>query len=301
VASAAFFEPARTAVIGNIVPENEIIGANALSSATWSFNLAVGAGVGGLVVHALGRNAAFVINSVSFLASAALLLRTRFAEPHLEEHRHLPWTDILGLGPIVEGIRYVRQDARLAAMLFVKGGLGLLGANLVLLPVIGEREFPSGGAGVLGMSTLFMSRGIGAIIGPFAGGRWAGSNQKKLRQGVLFGFLLAGVSYWLFSRAPTLAAAGACVAAAHAGGSIVWVFSTTLLQLNTEDRFRGRIFAADFALLTLSISLSSTAVGFAMDHGVAPRMAAVALGCVMFLPAGLWALAQRLWREPVVR
>jgi hypothetical protein len=36
----------------------------------------------------------------------------------------------------------------------------------------------------------------------------------------------------------------------------VWVFSTTLLQLNTEDRFRGRVFSADLvlpALLTVAI------------------------------------------------
>jgi len=300
VASAAFFEPARNAVIANIVGESEVIGANALSSATWSFNLAVGAGVGGLVVHALGRNAAFVINSLSFLASAAFLLRMRFEEPHLEGHRDVKWIDILGLGPIVEGIRYVRGDARLASTLFVKCGLGFLGANLVLLPLIGEREFHSGGAGVLGMSTLFMFRGVGAIIGPLVAGRWAGSDQARLRRGVLCGFLITGVCYLLFSRAPSLALASACVAGAHTGGSIVWVFSTTLLQLNTEDRFRGRIFAADFGLLTLSMSISATAVGVAMDHGLAPRMAAVALGCVMFVPAGLWWAAQRLWktREP---
>ncbi len=296
VASAAFFEPARNAVVANIVGESDVICANALSSATWSFNLAVGAGLGGLVVHALGRNAAFVINSASFVASAALILRMRFREPHTEGRSELRWTDILGLGPIVEGIRYVRNDARLAAMLFLKCGLGLMGANLVLLPVIGEREFSAGGAGVLGMSTLFMARGVGAIVGPFIGGRWAGSSQPKLRRGVLAGFVLAGVSYLLFSRAPSLAAASACVAAAHAGGSVVWVFSTTLLQLNTEDRFRGRIFAADFGLLTLAISCSASAVSVAMDHGTGPRMAAAALGLAMFAPAGLWALAQRLWR-----
>ena len=296
VASAAFFEPARNAVIANIVAESEVIGANALSSATWSFNLAVGAGLGGLVVHALGRNAAFVINSLSFLASAALILRMQFREPHLEGRSHLSWADILGLGPIVEGVRYVKDDARLAAMLFLKCGLGLLGANLVLLPVIGEREFSADGAGVLGMSTLFMSRGVGAILGPFIGGRWAGSSQPRMRGGVLAGFVAAGVSYLLFSRAPSLAAASACVAAAHAGGSVVWVFSTTLLQLNTEDRFRGRIFAADFGLLTLAISGSASAVSLAIDHGTAPRIAAAALGCAMFAPAGLWAVAQRLWR-----
>jgi predicted MFS family arabinose efflux permease len=296
VATASFFEPARNAVIANIVEESEVIGANALSSATWSFNLAVGAGVGGLVVHAMGRDAAFVINSLSFLASAALILRMRFEEPHLEGHRDVKWIDILGLGPIVEGIRYVRGDARLASTLFVKCGLGFLGANLVLLPLIGEREFHAGGAGVLGMSTLFMFRGVGAIIGPLVAGRWAGSDQARLRRGVLFGFVMAGVCYLLFSRAPSLAVAAACVAGAHTGGSIVWVFSTTLLQINTEDRFRGRIFAADFGLLTLSISVSATAAGVAMDHGAGPRVVAAALGCVMFVPAGLWWAAQRQWR-----
>jgi predicted MFS family arabinose efflux permease len=300
VASAAFFEPARNAVIANIVPRSEIVCANALSSATWSFNLAVGAGIGGLVVHALGRNAAFTINSLSFLASAAFLLRMRFQEPHVEEHRHLKWTDILGLGPVIEGIQYVRGNARLTTMLFVKCGLGLMGANLVLLPVIGEREFPAAGAGVLGMSTLFMARGVGAILGSLVGGRWAGTNEPRLRRGVLVGFVLGGVCYLLFSRAPSLAWAAACIAGAHTGGSMVWVFSTTLLHLNTEDRFRGRIFAADFGLLTLAISLSAPAASVAMDHGLTPRLTAAALGFAMFLPAGLWALAQRLWREPDV-
>jgi predicted MFS family arabinose efflux permease len=300
VGSAAFFEPARTAVVANIVGKSEVIGANALMSATWSFNLAVGAGIGGLVVHALGRKAAFLINSVSFLASAVFIVRTRFAEPHVEEHRRLKWTDMLGLGPIVEGIRYVRGDARLISMLFLKCGLGLMAANLVLLPIIGEREFAAGGAGVLGMSTLFMSRGVGAIMGPLVGGRWAGSSQPKMRRGVLIGFIVAGVFYLLFSRAPSLAVASVCIAAAHTGGSTVWVFSTTLLQLNTEDRFRGRIFAADFGLLMLTASLSATAIAVAMDYGLAPRAAAVALGCAIFVPAGVWWAAQRLWRRDAV-
>ena len=33
---------------------------------------------------------------------------------------------------------------------------------------------------------------------------------------------------------------------ARFGGSITWVFSTVLLQLATEDRYRGRVFAANF-------------------------------------------------------
>ena len=67
---------------------------------------------------------------------------------------------------------------------------------------------------------------------------------------------MGGVFYLLFSRAGSLAAASACVVGAHMGGSTVWVFSTTLLHLNTEDRFRGRVFAADFGLNMLAASLA---------------------------------------------
>ncbi len=298
VVSAAFFEPGRSAVIPNIVGEQEVIAANALSAATWSFNLAVGAGLGGLIVHFFGRGSAFTLNSLSFLASAALLARMQFAEPHLAGGRHLSWIDILGLGPIVEGVRYVKGDLRLMSLLFVKFGLGFVGGNLVLLSVISEREFHLAGTGVLGMSTLFTSRGIGAIIGPFIGGWFAGTSQQRMRQGVLLGFVTLGCFYLVFSRAPTLAAASVCVVAAHAGGSVVWVFSTTLLQLNSEDRFRGRVFAADFALNELAAAVSAYGMGFALDHGVTPRAAAVALGCFLFIPAAAWALALRLWREP---
>ncbi len=52
---------------------------------------------------------------------------------------------------------------------------------------------------------------------------------------------------------------------AHAGSSTNWVFSTTLLQIYTEDRFRGRVFAAEFGLCMLSISASSYLAGVALD------------------------------------
>ncbi|HYM10840.1 MAG TPA: MFS transporter, partial [Bryobacterales bacterium] len=266
ISSSAFFEPGRSAVIPNIVPEHDVITANALSAATWSFCLAVGAGGGGLVVHFFGRNSAFVLDSLSFLASASLIARMRFAEPHTEAHRHLKWLDLLGLGPVVEGIRYVKGDRRLASLLLVKCGLGLVGGNLVLLPLLGEREFQVAGTGVLGMSTLMLFRGVGAGIGPVIGGWFAGASEARMRRSVLAGFVTLGAFYVLLSRAPSLALASACLVAAHAGGSVIWVFSTTLLQLSTEDRFRGRIFAADFSFNMLSAALSAYLMGVALDH-----------------------------------
>src|ERR1051326_8701491 len=60
---AAFFEPAHSSVIPNIVPESEVLAANALASITWSFCLAAGASIGGVVAVLLGRDAVFLLNA----------------------------------------------------------------------------------------------------------------------------------------------------------------------------------------------------------------------------------------------
>ena len=53
IAFASFFGPALNAAIPNLVSSDELISANALSSATWGLMLAVGAAVGGVVIAAV--------------------------------------------------------------------------------------------------------------------------------------------------------------------------------------------------------------------------------------------------------
>src|SRR6202051_3933666 len=66
---AAFFEPARNAVIPNVVEREEVVVANTLASTTWSVNLMLGATLGGLIAALLGRDAVFLLNGLSFLVS----------------------------------------------------------------------------------------------------------------------------------------------------------------------------------------------------------------------------------------
>ncbi|MGB9606011.1 MAG: MFS transporter, partial [Bryobacteraceae bacterium] len=89
----------------------------------------------------------------------------------------------------------------------------------------------------------------------------------------------------------------AAVILAHAGGSTIWVFSTTLLQEQTEDRYRGSVFSADYALHCLVVSAMSYAAGLAIDLGAGVRAMAAWTGALSLLPALLWASAQRYWRE----
>ena len=230
----AFFEPARTSVIPNICPAEDILVANTLSSTTWSLNLALGASLGGVVAVLLGRDAVFMINGASFAISAWLISGMKFHEPHAEARSPLRARDLVDFSPVLQGIRYVRSDARRVAMLLVKAGLGTTGSGWVLFTVMGKRYFPVHLHGlspersaILAMSVLLAARGVGALIGPLLSATWAGRSEWRLRMGILCGFLAAATGYTLLGFAKTLLLACASTILAHMGSAVAWVFSTT--------------------------------------------------------------------------
>jgi MFS family permease len=300
----AFFEPARNAVIPSVVAEDDVIVANTLSSATWSFDLAIGSVLGGIVAAWLGRDAVFVLNSLSFLISALLIGRMQFMESHADAASRHPEDQAAGWSSIRAGFRYIMRDPKLAALVSLKGGVSIVGTSWVLFPVMAERTFtvPISGlsaarVGLIGMSLLMGARGIGALVGPLFASRWTGQREASLRTAVLFGFLLGGVGYVLLGHAPNIWWAFAVIILAHCGTSTVWVFSTTLLHLNVEDRFLGRVFGADLAISMLLLAAATWIAGQSIDHGVSPRAVAVGTGIAMFLPSGIWAMALRLWKS----
>jgi MFS family permease len=309
VAASAFFEPARTATIPNVTSAAELLPANALSAATWSAMLAIGASVGGLVTAAFGRDVAFVINAASFFCSAIFLANTRYdstpvATPGVEAAATGARGSTLrrvaaltGVADLVDGLRYVRRESYVAALICVKAGWGLAGGVLLLLAVFGQRVFPIGQGSAAGIGVLYGARGLGAGLGPIAL-RWIlGQQPARLRRTIGPAFFMVGAFYMALAGAPTLILAATCVLLAHFGGSILWVFSTVLLQLEVPDRFRGRVFAAELALVTLITSLSSYVTANALDrHGWSPRTLSFTLGALFLAPGILWLLFQSRWK-----
>jgi len=298
---AAFFEPARSSVIPNIAAKGEVLIANTLSSATWSVNLLIGASVGGLVAAFFGRDAVFILNALSFLASAVLLAGMRFAEPHAEAAAPLRPRDLVDFSPVLEGIRYIRNQRTLLPTVFAKAGELMIGPSWVIFTVMGAHEFAvhwrnvdAARGAMLGMSILLGGRGLGALVGPLVSARWAGRSDRRLQLGILFGYLTIAVGYGILGFSRTVWMAAACAMLAHMGGSTVWVFSTTLLQLHADDRFRGRVFSADLGFSMLTIAAGAYLCGRLLDAGITARTVATYTGLVMLIPAVLWALAMRV-------
>jgi predicted MFS family arabinose efflux permease len=299
-----FFEPARSAVIPNLVGADQILTANTVSSITWSVNFALGSALGGFVAVWLGRDAVFIVNALSFLVSALLIRGMHFDEPHADGPTPFHVRELVDFSPVAAGIRYIRADRRLLSTVLLKAGIGIMGANWVIFPIMGQRVFnvrvgslDAASGAALGMSLLMGARGMGAFLGPLSASRWAANRGSRMRTGILAGFVLGGLGYIALSRAPSLALACLAVIIAHGGSSIVWVFSTTLLQRYSDAAFRGRVFAADLGVFMLTIAASGALAGIFIDRGVSVRTVAFATGVAMLLPAFAWFWALRFWRQ----
>ena len=184
---------------------------------------------GGVAAALMGRDAVFVLNALSFLASAALILGMRFNEPHAEGKHPFHVRELVDFSPVLEGIRYVRNHRMLRPTVFAKAGELMIGPSWVIFTVLGAHEYavhwrnvnPAGGA-MLGMSILLGGRGLGALFGPMISARWAGRKDRRLQLGILFGYLTIAVGYGTlgFCRSVWLASACAPSGAARSAATV---------------------------------------------------------------------------------
>lgn len=301
VSLTAFFEPARAAILPSLCRREELVAANAISGATWSAMLALGAALGGIVAGTLGIRAAFILDAASFLLSAALIATVRVgASPHSAAPEPQPAgrrSSVIGpaLAELRAGLHYVLAHPEVRWLTFSKAIWSLGGGVLLLLTLYGREIFPLGRDGAISIGLLYAARGVGTGIGPFLALRLGGDGQRFLRRAVAGSFFISAAGYLALSGASTLPLAAMVVLVAHTGGSIQWVFSTALLQTRVPDRLLGRVFATEYAALTLTIALSAYLTGIARDAGATPQTLAVVLGCIFAL-SGLLMVAV-LWPE----
>jgi predicted MFS family arabinose efflux permease len=296
LAFSSFFEPAKTAAIPSIVANRELIAANTISAVTWSVMLTLGAAIGGIVAGSFGTGAAFVLDSLTFIASAVLISRVHFPRRAARAKTKVTIRKALGITDTIEGARYVKHRSRVFAYLLVKPAWGMGGGILTLLAVFGEKVFPVAGKTATGIGVLFTARGIGTAIGPIIARRWAGETRRQMQTAIGFAFLIGGVFYFAFGTSQSFVLALLFLLIAHTGGSILWVFSTVLLQKEVEDEFRGRVFAAELALVTLTMATSNYLVGELMDRfGYSPRVVTAGVGFFFTLPGMVWFVTRRWW------
>jgi hypothetical protein len=200
--------------------------------------------------------------------------------------RERPVERMRPLADTAEGLRYARRHVDVLALLASKMGFGLSAGVAGLLAVLATQRFHAGDAGT---GILLAARGVGVVVGPFLIRRAVARGMHAILLACGVAALVFSVGYAVVSVANLLAVAALGVLVAHLGGGAQWTASTYGLQITTADEFRGRIFATDFALVTLTMSVSFTVAGLVAEStGPEPVIAALAA------LSALWATAYLL-------
>jgi MFS family permease len=285
----AFFEPARSAAIPQIVEPKALLAANSLSGATWSAMLALGGSLGGLLVATVGTRAAMIVDSLTFVVSAGILASISIP-PVSRAPDEVAEADPTGLRAMRDGLRYLSRSRPQAFAALVKAMWGTSGGIVLLYSVYANQVFAkSGRAPAVSTGVLYAARGVGALVGPLVARRVLGESIPGLRRSIQAAFLVEAAAIAGLAFTDHLLVATLLVLVAHAGGSTIWVGSTQLLQLTVPNRFQGRVFAVELAWLTATMSLSSAFVGRALARAWFDlRGVTLAMVSAMLLCAAAW-------------
>jgi MFS family permease len=280
---AAFFAPAFDAIVPDIVPAERLAQANALDQLVRPLVLRMaGPALGGLLVALGGAGVVFVLDSLSFLFSAAVLWRVRVApKPVLADAPSV-------VRDLAEGWRFVRRRAWLWAT-FASAAVAYLcfmGPVEVLLPYLVKNDL-EGSARDLGM--VFAAGGIGSVACALAMG------QRDIpRRGITFIYAcwtlatLAVAGYGLSSAMWQVMLAALAFNALETAGTIVWA---TLKQRHVPRAMLGRVSSIDWlisiGLLPLSFALTgpvAAAIGTRGTLVAAGIVGAIVTAAAFFVP-----------------
>ena len=283
----AFFTPAYQALIPQIVPEQDLPSANALTSISANLGRIVGPSLGAGIVAWIGASSAFIINGASFLISACLLIPLIFfniPRPQPSEE-HL-------LADIRAGFAVVLSTPWLwiSILIFSLINVTLIGPYVVAMPFL-VNDFMKQDVQPLGLILSVFP--IGYVIGSL----WLGRYHKLPRRGVLMNATLAlgAIMLGLYSfHIPlwTLILAALINGIALQAGALAW---THLLQQKIPNTQLGRVSSIDQLGSTSLMPIGMFVTGWATE-AIGPSPVFLIGGALTAL-AGLLAILHPAIRE----
>jgi len=283
-ASGAIGFPAYQAMVPDLVPKKDLLGAVSLSSAQYNLGRVIGPALAGLVLLTQNYAIVFGINAASFGAVVIALVLVRLPRP-------VPQQGSLSFaGRILEGVRAARGEPGCRSAILCIAVVALLASPFIaLVPVMARAVQPSGWSLELTTATLVTAQGVGAVVGALA---LAGLAERFGRLRVLrTAIFVVPILLCAYAVAPTLAVAAPAFVAVGAGYIVVLSGLNTVVQLRAPAESRGRILSIYMMALGLVYPLGAVVQGWiANTQGV---RAVTVVGAVALLALAALAAVAR--------
>jgi MFS family permease len=227
----AFDNPARQALIPDLVDRRDLLNALSLNSATYNGAALLGPALAGAMLAPLGARALFFVNGVSYLAVLIALLAMRDVHLPSNHSRATLWTSVW------QGPAYALRSPVVFGLLLLSAVASLFGRSYqILLPIFG-RDVWHGGPQAYGL--LLASAGGGALAGAFG---LAAIREVKHRNAVMIASgLLFSASLIAFALSPSLSLGIALLFVAGLTSTVLGTMIATFLQVDAPSDLRGRV------------------------------------------------------------
>ncbi len=231
--------PARTSAIPRLVPRDRLPAAIAVNWLSGQTVAVAGPVFAGVLIATSGVAAAFAFDVITFVASLVALLAISPIPPHPDARRP-------SLRSIGEGLRYVRDRRIVLATFVIDFDAMVFGMPSALFPQLALTVFNTGAAGY---GLLNAAPAVGALIGATFSG-WVGRVRRPGRGVVaaVAGWGAAIVAFGLLTASFPLALL--CLALAGAADVVSAVLRSSIVQLTTPDRLRGRLSSIHMLVVT---------------------------------------------------
>ena len=275
----AIEDPARSAMIPRLVGTDLIPSALALNQVLWQTVNIVGPAIAGVLIARFGFALAYGLDLVTY---GALFLAAFLMRPMPPEHDP---GSASGWAAVKEGFAFVKES-RLISSTFVIDLIAMIfGMPAALFPVLAVSQFHRGPE-VVGL--LFAAPSVGALLGALSGG-WV-RHVRRQGEAVIWAVAAWGAAIAAFGLVGShLWWALGCLALAGAADVISAIFRSTISQVNTPDRLRGRLSAIFILVVTGGPRLGDFEAGVVASL-LTPTVSVVTGGLACIVGAGLVAI-----------
>jgi Na+/melibiose symporter-like transporter len=273
---ALFFSPAERAMVPRLVPDEDLVAANAVNGQVRDVSRLVGAAVGGVVVAAGGIKAVTLVDVGTFVVAVALLVGVRTSGAVAAEAVD---THAGRLGGVraewSEGVRAVTSHPvlRVVALftLVAMTGEGVMGT--LFAPFVRDVLHGSG----TDFGVVVAVQAVGGIVGGLA----AVTVGQRLTPRAMFGagaivFGLVDLALFLYPLGYVAVwPAIALMVVVGLPGAVLMAGYATLVQRSTTDAFRGRVSGALDTVVGIGVVTGSVLAGLLGDSvGIIPVLSA---------------------------
>jgi predicted MFS family arabinose efflux permease len=282
----AFFNPASTAFLPDVVPDEDLASANALAGIYRPIMIRmVGPALAGLVVAAAGPAPAFAIDALSFVLSAVAVwsIRTRRAARAVVDHG-LRAT----IAEVKEGFRYTRSKPWIWATLLsaMFSLLVFIGPVEVLVPFVIKNRLALGPE-ALGL--IFALGGVGSLVMSVLIGLFGLPRRRVTVMYIAWAIGVVGTAgYGIMTSLWQAFVISFVLQASFMLGQVIW---TTMLQQLVPRALLGRVSSLDWmmsiGLVPVSYALTgpvSGALGPDTTLVLAGVVGAILMSGLLFLP-----------------